>query len=529
MTMTKRKTPLRQIRTENGLIEGIIGSDPRITVFRGVPYAAPPVGDLRWRSPQPLKGWNGVRKCDHFAPMAYQAVIGEDPEAFYNKEYHPTAPEYAISEDCLYFNMYSPAVDEGEKLPIYVWFHGGGLQTGYSYEMEFDGEHMAREGVIVVSVGYRLNIFSFMAHPELSAESPDGAKGNYGLEDVIFCIRWLKRNARFFGGDPDRITLGGQSGSALGAICIGASPMSEGLLSGIITMSGGGMRAFGYGSKCTPLHTAEQLGIQVLEKLGVSTVEEARKLPAEAVYAAYRSMKVDYSQWSPRIDDVFLKEDVTDAQILGHHHDIPYLFGSCANEGGLLGFPPPPAPETAEELKALAEPLLGEHTDEFMAEVGEQCDLADPEEVRALYFSDTFNPRTVGARAFALTQAEQGRKGYCYWFNHDIPGDDAGAFHGSDLWFVFGNLDKCWRPFTGRHYDLARKVMKYWCNFIKSGDPNGCDQDGTPLPGWLPAEGQDPFVMEFGEEPHRKTSPNAPGFDLRIQSQLSAAGKELGI
>ena len=200
--MTKLKTPLRQIRTENGLIEGIIGSDPRITVFRGVPYAAPPVGDLRWRSPQPLEGWSGVKKCDHFAPMAYQAVIGEDPEAFYNKEYHPTAPEYAISEDCLYFNMYSPAVEENEKLPIYVWFHGGGLQTGYSYEMEFDGEHMAREGVIVVSVGYRLNIFSFMAHPELSAESPDGAKGNYGLEDVIFCIRWLKRNARFFGGDP---------------------------------------------------------------------------------------------------------------------------------------------------------------------------------------------------------------------------------------------------------------------------------------------------------------------------------------
>lgn len=488
---------LRQIKTENGVLEGMPCSDPRVTIFKGVPYAAPPVGDLRWKSPHPAPCWEGVYRADWFAPMEVQEKIGLDQTDFYTKELHPTAAEYQMSEDCLYFNMWSPAKSEQDNLPIYVWFHGGGLQSGYSYEMEFDGEHMAREGVIVVSVGYRLNVFGFFAHPELTAEDPEGCHGNYGLEDVIYCMNWLKRNARAFGGDPDRITVGGQSGSAFGAVVLAASPKSEGLVTGIIMQSGGGLRAIGYNNRCIPLNRAEENGVKFLELLGVPSIAEARKLSAEVVYQAYCEMNPDFEFRGPCIDGKFLLEDATDAMIHNHHLKIPYLFGSTSGEGGLI-FNPGKIPKTLEEFKEAVQEIFGDDTDDFLA----FCDIKSEEDIRKIYLGDTFNARTIAARAFSMTQAEQGRPGYCYLFNHDIPGGDhAGAYHGSDLWFTFHTLDKCWRPFTGKHYDLARKVLKYWTNFIKNGNPNGLDQDGTPLPEWVSVLENPSFVMEFTDDP----------------------------
>lgn len=506
---------LRKVVTENGILQGTACGDPRITVFKGVPYAAPPIGELRWRGPQPAANWEGVFRADHFAPMEVQSKIGVNEKDFYTKELHPTAAEYPMSEDCLYFNMWSPAKSEKDNLPIYVWFHGGGLQSGYSYEMEFDGERMAREGVIVVSVGYRLNVFSFLCHPELTAEDPQGCHGNYGLEDVVYCIKWLKRNGRAFGGDPERITVGGQSGSAFGAIVLASSPETEGLLQGIIMQSGGGLRALGYGNRCIPLGQAEHYGEEFLKELGVPSVAEARRKSAEEVYEAYRRMGGGFDRWSPCIDGKFLLEDPTDAMIRGHHHNIAYLYGSTMGEGGFL-FGQGKVPETVEELKAAATAVFGKDTDSFIR----FCNFKSREEIRKVFLGDTFNPRTIGARAFSITQAEQGRDGYCYIFNHDIPGDDAGAYHGSDLWFVFNTLDKCWRPFTGKHYDLARMAVKYWTNFIKTGDPNGFDQDGSPLPEWKSVSEERDFVMEFADVPRKEARGLDKAAVYRIDYQL---------
>ena len=506
---------LRIVKTDLGYLEGIPCGDPRITEFRGVPYAAPPVGPLRWRPPQPAEPWEGVFRAGRYAPMEVQAKIGVDEKDFYTRELNPTAAEYEQSEDCLYFNMWSPARSTEDRLPIYVWFHGGGLQAGYSYEMEFNGEHMAREGVIVVSVGYRINVFGWMAHPELTAEDPDGCHGNYCLQDILFCCEWLKKNARAFGGDPDRITLGGQSGSAFGAQALGTSPLAKGLITGIIMQSGGGLRALGYGTGCTPLKKAEETGIELLQILGVESIAEARKVPAEKLYEAYQKMGRRFDAWSPRIDGRMLPEESTQAYINGNFNDIPYLFGSTAGEGGsVFGGK---VPETVDELRAIAEPIFGDRTDEFLT----YCRTGTKEEIAATYKGPAFNARTLGARGFAMTQAEQGKTGYCYIFDHDIPGEDnAGPYHGSDLWFVFNNLDKCWRPFEGRHYDLARQACRYWTNFIKTGDPNGMDINGEPLPEWRPVTKDDMFVMKFTDKPGQEEGELDSAAKFRIEFEL---------
>jgi para-nitrobenzyl esterase len=228
---------LRRAKTESGIVEGIACGDPRVTIFKGVPYAAPPVGELRWKSPQDAPKWEGIRRADVFPSMAFQTQPGSDINEFWTRELNPCATEYPMSEDCLYLNIWTPAKTEADNLPVYLWIHGGGLQTGYPYEMEFDGERVARRDVIFISVGYRLNVFGFLAHPELTAENPGGCHGNYGLEDIVFALGWIKRNIGAFGGDPSRVTIGGQSGGALAVISLCASPMVEGLVSGAIGQS----------------------------------------------------------------------------------------------------------------------------------------------------------------------------------------------------------------------------------------------------------------------------------------------------
>ncbi len=509
---------LRQVKLPNGILEGIPGGDPRITVFKGVPYAKPPVGDLRWRSPQKYDEiWPGVRRADHFPPMCYQTLPGSDPDEFWTKELNPTATEYCMSEDCLYLNIWSPARTVRDNLPVYLWIHGGGMQAGYSYEMEFDGESMAREGLIMITVGYRVNIFGWMAHPELSAEDPGAPRGNYCLQDLIFSLKWIRDNIAAFGGDPDRVTIGGQSGGAGAVISLLSSPLAEGLFSGAISQSGGGLRAFGYGNDCTPIEDAEQTGIEILQLLGVNTIEEARKIPAGKVYEAYKKTGGGFSRWSPRVDGVLLPESTLDCMINNRHHKVPYLLGNTRGEG-----PGTPAggflPESYEDFQKMTERIFGEHTGDFIR----AFHIDSFEDALSVCRSDAFNTRYISARAYLMAEANHSRtKDYCYEFNHDIPGDDhPGSYHGSDLWFTFNSLGRCWRPFTGKHYDLARAVVGYWANFIKTGDPNGCDRFGNPLPGWQPWRSDAPFVMEFSDQPLQQKEEMSPAARWRINYHL---------
>ena len=194
---------LRIAKTENGLVRGLPAADPRITSFKGIPFAAPPVGDLRWRAPQPAQDWKGVRECFEFAPISMQYVPGANPEDFYAREWH-VDPQIPMSEDCLYLNIWTPAVTGEEKLPVLVWYFGGAFQCGYTAEMEFDGERLARRGLIVVTVNYRVNVFGFLAHPELTAEHPE-APANFGCLDQQAGLLWVKRNIAAFGGDPAEV------------------------------------------------------------------------------------------------------------------------------------------------------------------------------------------------------------------------------------------------------------------------------------------------------------------------------------
>lgn len=494
---------LRKVTVESGELQGVAGGNPRITVYKGVPYAAPPVGKYRWRGPQPVEKWEGVRMADHFGPVSMQGQLGMDQSEFYTRELHPTAYEYEMSEDCLYLNIWTPAASEDEKLPVFYYIHGGGYVGGYSYEMEFDGEQVAFKGVILVTVGYRLGALGFFAHKELEVEAPGESQGNFGLMDQAAGLAWVRRNIAAFGGDPDKITIGGQSAGAGSVTTLLTSPMTKGMFRGAIMMSGGGLN--GVGSPFKPWRSLEKSqadGQLLLDTLHVNSVEEARRLPACVIAMTGLGMKPDGRSgpnlWGPTVDGCFLLEDSYPAMMEGRTHDVACLFGHTQDEGSLFHRMFKGMPAAKEEFEAEVRKEYGSSAERYLACAGVTCD----EDVAKLYASSDYNPFTLFHGCFAGLLAEQGRDAYTYLFNHDIPGDDnAGSYHGSDLWFVFDSLGRNWRPFRGKHYDLARQVSSYWTNFVKYLDPNGRDSNGDMLPKWEKCTKEKLFVMEFADAP----------------------------
>ena len=294
---------IRVVKIENGMVRGLPAADPRITSFKGIPFAAPPVGENRWRAPQPVEDWEGVFDALEFAPISMQAKTVIDVNNIYTREWS-VDPEIPMDEDCLYLNVWTPAKSADEKLPVYVWYFGGGLQVGHTAEMEFDGERIARRGIVVVTINYRLNTFGFLCHPEITAESPE-APANFGHLDQQAGTRWVKRNIAAFGGDPDNITIGGQSAGAGSVMAQLTSPQNEGLFQRAIIQSGA--IAPLYPGNRVPmrgisLKQAEQDGIEFFKFLGVSSLEEARQLDAEYI----RDKTVEYNSfWCTVIDDLF--------------------------------------------------------------------------------------------------------------------------------------------------------------------------------------------------------------------------------
>jgi len=472
---------LRKVVTQYGPIQGVPSGDPRVTAFLGVPYAKPPVGDLRWRSPQKPEPWEGTLQATSYPDMAWQNAPGQHPETdFYDRELNPASQDYTISEDCLYLNVWTPARSAAEKLPVYIWIHGGGYAAGYAYEMEFDGEKMARQGIVFVTVGYRLNIFGFLAHPELMAENPGAPVGNQGVEDQTAAIAWVKENIAAFGGDPEKITIGGQSAGAGSVLTQMVTPFSRGLYQRAITQSGGGLRTIGYGKGFRDKDAALRDGEAFFRHLGVKTLAEARALPAKTVFEAQKDFRGE-TRTEPTLDGVYLLEDAMDAFLNDHQHPVDYLCGFNAGE-----VPGSPAsgfvPKTRKDFEAMVRSRFGDEAEGILAEVKAET----PEEFAALMReNETFQMRALATRAWALAEKKTARKTWFYRFDVSIPGeDDPGAFHGAELWFVFNSLGRCWRPFTGKHYDLARQISSYWVNFVKTGDPNGCDVNGQPLPKW---------------------------------------------
>ncbi len=504
---------LRKVKVKNGWLQGLVGKDPRITVFRGVPYAAPPLGELRWKSPRPAKDWDGVKKCYEYADMAMMRVHPGMDQDFYTKELHPTAAEYRMSEDCLYLNIFSPAASADESLPVFVYIHGGGLQDGYSYEVEFDPERVARRGVIVVMVSYRLGLFGFLAHPELTAQTPEGEViSNFGMQDQSLAIHWVYENIGAFGGNPDRIVICGQSAGARSVQAQICTARNGELIKGAVIQSGVSMM-FGDEessmARIPSLQEAEQNGLRFFKETGISGMEEARRMDASELMRRLGEVyEKDRFTFGMCIDGLFIRESAPEAYYNDRLARIPLIVGVCLGETqsaflrGSMNY---------EEYLNKAE-RYGDEKEAFLALAGVETD----EEADALMAGDAFNSFLSGTRGFCELRSSSGQKVYYYIFDHDIPGDEAGSFHGSDLWFMFDSLGNSWRPFEGKHYDLARQVTSYWTNFVKYGDPNGQDYNGNPLPRWEPYQKGNRAVMRFLDKASPDVLEDCPILDFRL-------------
>lgn len=455
---------LRTVKIKHGILHGLPAADPRISVFKGVPFAKPPVNQLRFMPPQEIDSYYGEKNCFEFSSIPVQPSPSENPsdDDLYSKEWS-VDPNISVSEDCLYLNVWTPAKKTDEKLPVYVWFYGGGWQVGHTAEMEFDGERIARRGIVVVTVNYRVNLFGFLCHPEITKINPD-KPCNMGLLDQQCALKWVFENIESFGGDSKKITIGGQSAGGGSVLCHITNADSRKFFSRAVVESG----VFD-NSKINflPRHNikeAEKLGEEFFEFCGVKSLSEAQKLSTDFLrkkWQEWGDFEESIRTWTPIVDDNFVTFDFVQSV-----------------EDGIIT--PPPL-------------LIGFTPDEFLFNGESTMDYG----IQKLFAAEEKN----GLK----------NKNYFYKFAVPIPGwDNPGVFHSSDLWFFFETLAKCWRPFTGVHYDMARKICNYLCNFIKNGDPNGKDlfnffepskkTEGNELPLWQPFSFNTPNMMEFSTE-----------------------------
>lgn len=479
---------IRETVTQYGAVRGIPSTDPRVTVFRGIPFAAPPVGENRWRAPQPCRPWEGVLDAARFGPISVQNTPGIG-DNIYIREWH-VDPEIPMDEDCLYLNVWTPAMHKEDKLPVLVWYFGGGLQWGYPSEMEFDGERIARRGVVVVSVNYRLNVFGFLAHPDITAEAPE-APANFGNLDQQAGLRWTYENISAFGGDPEKITIAGQSAGGGSVFSQLACPQNKPYIHGAVIMSAMIRNPYEQGrpfARPASLREAEESGRGYFEELGVSSLEEARKMDAKEVLAAYDRYVANHPRFFTVADGHFCTGDPMKLMAENKTLDVPVMAGSTADE-----FPALIEADSDEELAEKAKMIFGSDAEAFMS--CPETKKEEPKGFRAMANGIELTCQTV----FACNEKSgSNTKNWYYRFGPDMPGEDhPGVFHSSDLWFFFETLGKCWRPFGGAHYELARQMCDYLCNFIRYGDPNGTDINGNPLPLWENCAADTPAAMLF--------------------------------
>lgn len=488
------------VTTKYGQAQGIAGAAYEdVTLFKGVPYAAPPVGELRWAEPQDPETWEGVRVFDEYADAPMQWPGDMDAEPWKTDFYYSPLPNF--SEDCLYLNIATPAVTGDEKLPVYVWFHGGGLDHGFSYEVECDPEALAAKGVVVVEVGTRLGVFGYMALPQLSEASGYGASGNYGLMDSIKAIEWLKENVAAFGGDPENITVGGQSGGTSKTAAMFANARSAAMIDNVIWESG-----LKYNMGYSTQEAMEETGVEWLKKCGLTgeeTLEELRAMDASIFMGTADSYKSGPQGMC--VDGKYVcYENLAQAYADGMFEGVNIMVGANLGEGTHTGIG---NIENAETFYAYYKELLGDLYDKYDFENLVKVDDANALTTARKLFSYGLNDKPARGSAMQselfgekYTKDFKGGNVYVYMFGHPTPGRNEEyymAWHSSELWYVFGSLrdipeQRDWEEWD---YKLADICTSYWANFMRNGDPNG-----EGLPEWLPAtEGQ--YVhMNLGEE-----------------------------
>jgi len=467
------------VKIQSGRVAGVPGKDASISVFKGIPYAAPPVGDLRWREPKPPSAWKGVRPAGEFGASCVQNVVQERKPWTYEFMTHND-----VSEDCLSLNVWTGARKASERRPVFVYIYGGGFNEGSSAVPAYDGEGLAVKGLVVVSLNYRVGVLGFLVHPELTRESEHHASGNYGLLDQVAALRWIHANIRAFGGDPNRVTIAGQSAGAMSVHALIASPLAKGLFHRAIAQSGGSTIGGPAGSRT--FADVEADGQKFAEAKGAHSLAELRAMTWQKVMEPVPNSSFRFSVIA---DGYLLPDSVQRIYLAGKQQDVPTLTGSNKHEGG--GLPNPTT--TAEQFQKQTRQRYGDLADEFLNLYPATSD----EQARTAQNESSFDRARVAMYLWARMRNKSSKTPvYTYFWDHTLPGPDAerfGAFHTSEVPYVLNTLGKSDRPFSEADHKIADMLSSYWANFATTGDPNG-----KGLPAW-PAVGDKPETMEVGD------------------------------
>ena len=487
---------LGAVMTDRGPVQGVQQGD--LTVYKGLPFAAPPVGTLRWRAPQPAQVWSGVKVLDHFAPRCVQKGM-----------YPENAPAEPMSEDCLYLNLWVPAHALGAKLPVMVWIYGGGLDNGSGSTPLYGGDVLARQGVIVVTFNYRLGVFGFLAHPQLARESPTHTTGNYGLLDQIAALRWVHDNVAAFGGDSSRVTVFGQSSGSISISALSASPLAKGLFRYAIGESGGLFEPMELSPDLTEIG-AEKNGVAFAKHAGASSIAALRQLSAATL------LKVPFTP-AIILDGTVVPEPPAEAYRQDRINPSAFLIGSNQDEGVIFLKGKHVTPQNFDEildhdfppwLIKLAAPSPGT-TDASAYEAAKRF------EGDLRFHWDMWT--------WARLATEAGKAVYLYRFNHPTPctsteGCAAATRHGDEMAYVFGHhLAHTW---SAQDHGLSRLMVQCWTQFAKTGSPNDCG-----LPGW-PEYGDANSLMMLGDAPHLTSM--QPDYTLRRLDEMYRLARVVG-
>jgi para-nitrobenzyl esterase len=472
---------ITQARVTGGTVSGVTGDG--LSIFKGIPFAAPPVGDLRWNAPAPVKPWSGVRKADAFANACMQAANSQGN----------TAP---VSEDCLYLNVWTPARSADARIPVIVWIHGGGFTGGSTSVSMYDGTGFAKKGVVLVSLAYRLGPFGFLAHSDLSRESTHGS-GAYGIQDLVAGLKWVQANIAAFGGDPGRVTIFGHSAGSAAVSFLAASPLSKGLFQRVIAMSGSSFTPLqtsqqgNFGMSIPSLKMAEATGSAFLSKLGVNSIAEARTLDADRIQVATGGGLT----FRPVADGYVISNDLYTLYEQGKFNDTPVLLGHTSDE--TLAFGGNQAVTPAAFEKQVRE-QFGPQADAILKAYPHATDGEAVKAARHLRNDTSF---AWNMWTWARQQAKHG-KGRVFSYYYDNHGPQAeGSGHGSDVPFAFRTLGGRRTP-SPEDRALSDTISSYYVNFAVTGDPNG-----NGLPAWPAFTDADQKVMVFDAKPGARTYP----------------------
>jgi len=541
--------PVPPITIESGHVKGVFEEDGTVAVFKGIPYAAPPVGELRWKPPQPVKPWKGVRDAKEFSPVCpqdlsdgadfFKRLIGGQGMGWLRKTVFKLAvgmsSEAPQSEDCLYLNIRTANLDAGEKQPVMVWIHGGGHQTGSGSEQFYQSNSLVKKGIVLVTFNYRLGPLGYFAHPDLSTESESGISGNYGTLDQIAALRWVRDNIAAFGGDPSNVTIFGESAGGESVAHMMTSPLARGLFHRAIMQSGStGELLVHLKRPVLNFMSAEEAGQAFAEKVigrSDNPVKALRAMSPDELFSAYGKFAEFKTYSYPIVDGFVLPKSVIATFRDGEQAAVPLLVGSNADEGSLLydfGDDPlyatSPGPKTADEYNRYIKEALGDDADAILKRYPVAGDGEVFKVSSAVYGDSQFG---ATARFYAKEMKQVGQPSYLYFFTRVPPSrkQTVGAFHAVEIAFVFGKSVPLF-PKNDQDMVIRQAMGNYWTQFAKTGDPH---MEG--LPRWPVYAEEDGLNMVFGPKIGDAPVKRAIAYDifekywLRLIKQTEAADK----